>query len=60
MKIQFEDKSYVYFSMSDSGKIILVIGAKDYNNPSHEIVNSCEVSVQEFNKLVSDLEYKEK
>jgi hypothetical protein len=60
MKIQFDDKSYVYFYMSDdNSKIILTISAKDYDNPLKKIVNTCEVSILEFKDLISDLKYKE-
>lgn len=60
MKIQFDDKSYVYFYMSDdNSKIILTISAKDYDNPLKKIVNTCEISILEFQDLISDLKYKE-
>lgn len=56
MKIQFDDKSYVECRKSDGGdKIILIVSAKDYDNPLKKITNSVELTIEEFRKLVSDV-----
>jgi hypothetical protein len=49
MKISFEDKSYIDISKSVSGKIIIVIAAKDGNSM---ISNSVELTKEQFAELV--------
>ena len=57
MKIEFEDKSYVECHKSDSpGKIILVISAKDHENPLKKTTNAVEITTAEFKKLISDVQ----
>ena len=54
MKIVFEDKSYVEVRKSDEvNKILLIIGARDVNNPLKNIVNCVEITKEEFEKLFS-------
>lgn len=54
MKITFEDKSYVEVRKSnDAGKVLLIIGARDVNNPLKNIVNCVEITKEEFEKLFS-------
>lgn len=56
MKIQFDDKSYINCYKSDSpGKVIFVISAKDGADPQKKITNSCEMTAEEFKKLISDI-----
>ena len=55
MRLDFNDKSYVEFSYSSTGKILLTIGAKSYKNPLETIINSVEISYNEFLKLIADL-----
>jgi len=56
MKIEFEDKSYLEITKSDNpGKIVVVISAKDYDNPLKRIVNAVEVTVEQFKKLVTEV-----
>jgi hypothetical protein len=55
MKIEFEDKSYIDCQKSSNpGKIIIVISAKDHENPLKKITNAVEITVEEFKRLISD------
>jgi nitrate reductase NapAB chaperone NapD len=57
MKIQFEDKSYIEVRKSDNpGKIIVIISAKDHDNPLKKITNAVEISAAEFKQLISDVQ----
>lgn len=52
MKITFEDKSYVEVRKSDeAGKVLVIIGARDVNNPLKNIVNCVELTKEEFERL---------
>lgn len=56
MKIIFNDKSFVECKKSDnSGKVIIIISAKDQTNPLKKITNAVEISVEEFRTLISDI-----
>lgn len=56
MKIEFADKSYVECKKSNNpGKIILIISAKDHDNPLKKITNAVEIEVSEFKTLVSEV-----
>jgi hypothetical protein len=57
MRIQFEDKSFIECRKSDTpGKIILIISAKDNDNARKKITNAVEVTLEEFQKLISDIQ----
>lgn len=57
MKITFEDKSYIdCYKSSDPGKIVVVISAKDGNDPLKKITNAVELTGDEFKKLLSDVQ----
>ncbi len=56
MKIQFNDNSFAECK-KDGDKIILIISAKDYDNPLKRISNSVELTIDEFKKLISDISY---
>jgi nitrate reductase NapAB chaperone NapD len=57
MKIQFEDKSYIECRKSDNpGKIIVIISAKDHDNPLKKITNAVEITAAEFKQLISDVQ----
>lgn len=59
MKIIFDDKSFVECRKSDNpGKIILIISAKDQDNPLKKITNAAEMSESEFKQLISDVSFK--
>jgi hypothetical protein len=56
MKISFEDNSYVEVRMSpEPDKVIILISSRDANNPRTKITNSCEITLKEFAKLISDI-----
>jgi len=56
MKIQFDDKSYIDCHKSEDGKIVIIVSAKDYDNPLKKITNSVELSIEDFKKLISDVQ----
>lgn len=57
MKIIFEDKSYIEARKSDNpDKIIIIISAKDQENPLKKITNAVEISAAEFKQLISDVQ----
>lgn len=57
MRIDFEDKSFISFEHSTSpGKVIISLGAKNFKNPLETIINSAELSLEEFNNLVNDIQ----
>ena len=57
MKIQFEDNSFVECKKSDnSDKVVIIISAKDYQNPLKRIDNAVELTVEEFKQLISDVD----
>lgn len=56
MKIIFEDRSYIDCQKSNNpGKIMISISAKDYIDPLKKITNTIELTLEEFNKLISDI-----
>lgn len=57
MKIIFDDKSSIECRKSDNGNITLIIQAKDYENPLKKITNAVEITLEEFKKLISDVQY---
>lgn len=54
MKITFDDNSYIECRKSND-KIVVIISAKDQNNPLKKITNAVEISKEEFKKLISDV-----
>jgi nitrate reductase NapAB chaperone NapD len=57
MKITFDDKSYIDCRKSDNpGKIVIIISAKDQENPLKKITNAVEISTAEFKQLISDVQ----
>jgi tRNA threonylcarbamoyladenosine modification (KEOPS) complex Pcc1 subunit len=55
MKIIFDDKSFIECQKSPTDKIILTIGAKDSSDPLKKIVNSVEISTEEWSRLISEI-----
>ena len=55
MKIQFSDKSFIEAKKTNDGKILIVIQAKDHENPLKKITNAVELSIEEFKELLSDV-----
>jgi len=55
MKIEFKDKSFIEARKSNNGKVMIMIQAKDGNNPLKKITNAVELTIEEFKRLISDL-----
>jgi lysophospholipase L1-like esterase len=56
VKILFDDKSYIEVQKSiEPDKIFITIGAQDAVNPLKKIVNSVEISSEQFKKLIADI-----
>lgn len=56
MKIQFNDKSYIECKKSELGKVVIIVSAKDYENPLKKITNTVELTADEFKQLISDIQ----
>jgi nitrate reductase NapAB chaperone NapD len=57
MKITFDDGSHIECRRSDNpGKILIVISAKDHENPLKKITNAVEITTAEFKSLISDVQ----
>lgn len=57
MKISFDDKSFIECRKSDTpDKIVLIISAKDNDNSRKKITNAVEITKEEFQKLISDIQ----
>ena len=57
MRISFDDKSYVECRKSDTpDKIVLIISAKDNDNSRKKITNAVEITKEEFQKLILDVQ----
>jgi hypothetical protein len=56
MKIDFDDKSYVEIKRSDEpDKVIILIQAKDGENPLKKITNCVEITIAQFKQLISEI-----
>ena len=56
MKINFDDNSFIEIKLSKSpGKVEIVLGASDFDNPLKKIINSAEIDIKDFSKLVHGL-----
>jgi len=56
MKLSFDDNSFIEIKLSKSpGKVEIVLGASDFDNPLKKIVNSAEIDIKDFLKLVYGL-----
>lgn len=55
MKINFDDTSYIEMSFSQNGKIMIVLSARDGKNPKNNIVNSAEISQEQFLLISKEL-----
>jgi len=57
MKITFDDKSYIECKKSDKpDHVVIVISAKDAENSRKKITNAVEITIDEFRKLVSEIQ----
>lgn len=55
MKINFDDTSYIQISRSHTDKIQIVLSAKDNKNPYNSIINSAEISLDQFLQIISEV-----
>ena len=55
MKLEFEDKSYVEIKKSAGGEILVMVSARDADNPLKKIINCVEISEKDFKFLISDM-----
>jgi len=54
MKIEFDDKSYIEVTRSNvPGKVIVVIGARDQQNPLKKIINCVEIDENQLKDLIN-------
>jgi len=54
MKIIFEDKSYISVEKSSKDDhIVIIIQAKDAENPQKKITNAVEITLDQFKSLTS-------
>ena len=54
MKILFSDKSYISCEKLND-KIVIIVSAKDGNDPLKKINSSVELTKEEFQKLISGI-----
>jgi hypothetical protein len=56
MKIIFNDKSYIEVKKSNEpDKVVVLISSRDIKNPRIATINSCEITMEEFERLVSEI-----
>ena len=57
MKIIFEDKSYIEIK-KDNDKVMVIIQAKDVENPRKNIINVCELTNEQFKAIYEEISNK--
>jgi len=55
MKISFDDYSYIEIIINQNNKVQITLGARDKNNSKSQIINSVEISKDEFSNFVRDI-----
>jgi len=56
MKITFDDKSYLDIRISNNpGNIYVIVSAKDKDNDLKRITNSVEITIEQFKKIIGEL-----
>jgi hypothetical protein len=58
MKIDFDTYNYIEFSISPAESIYITVCAKDGKNSGATIINSAEITQEQFIKLVQDVQSK--
>ena len=51
MKLQFDDKSYIEFTKSSVGKVIITIAARSEQNSTIIIAHSVEITEEQLKEL---------
>jgi hypothetical protein len=54
MKVKFEDSSFIEIKKADD-KIVIIIQARDSINSLKKICNAVELTKEEFQQLISDI-----
>jgi hypothetical protein len=56
MKLVFKDRSYVEIKKSqEPDKVVVIISSRDAERPNVATTNSVEISMKEFQNLISDI-----
>lgn len=56
MKITFDDKSYIECKKADKpDHVLVIISAKDGENPRKKITNAVEIPIDDFKKLIAEV-----
>jgi len=58
MRIDFKDGSHIEIRLNGPGKVAVILGAKDQDNPLKYVTNACELTLQEFSDLINDVPVK--
>lgn len=58
MRIDFDDGSHIEIRLNGPGKVAVILGAKDKDNPLKYVTNTCEITLQEFSNLINDIPVK--
>ena len=57
MKITFDDKSSIEIRHADKpDHLLVIISAADATNKNKRVTNACELTLEEFSKLISDIQ----
>ena len=59
MKIDFDDSSYINIFLSSDRKVMIVLSAKDGKNPKSTIINSAEISIEQFSEINREITSKD-
>lgn len=60
MRIEFSRGNFIDISKTKEGKIAIILSSKDVENSRKTIVNSVEISQEEFISMINDLELNSK
>lgn len=55
MKIEFKDNSYIECKKNETGNVVIVVQAREQDNPRKKITNMVEMTIEEFKKLIIDI-----
>lgn len=60
MKITFDESGYnfVEFSLTKGGSVVIILSSKESSNPRKTIVNSVELTPEQFEEILSDLNFR--
>lgn len=59
MKIDFPDRSSIEVKHADKpDHILIIISAADATNKNKRVINACELTTEEFSKLIAEVQSK--